>query len=169
MHAVFRKQSCFKSKQYPLYHVGCEGTDISMPVVGVVGVCVLLVAVAIVIIVLKNKKQHQPDAVQQPVVQQPVKQQTPAASNPDDSGYRVQCTSGALAGQRFMIRKYTDDFRRNNELCNVIFPETPGVSGKHCAVWYKHGKIFYKIWVLNMVLIFCPELVCSPISRLRLR
>ena len=31
---------------------------------------------------------------------------------------------------------------RNNELCNVIFPETPGVSGKHCAVWYKHGKIF---------------------------
>lgn len=122
---------------------GAEGTDISMPVVGVVGVCVLLVAVAIVIIVLKNKKQHQPDAVQQPVVQQEVKQQTPAASNPDDSGYRVQCTSGALAGQRFMIRKNTPMILgRNNELCNVIFPETPGVSGKHCAVWYKHGKIF---------------------------
>lgn len=98
------------------------------------------------LIVLKNKKQHQPDAVQQPVVQQEVKQQTPAASNPDDSGYRVQCTSGALAGQRFMIRKNTPMILgRNSELFNVIFPETP-VSVENIAQYgISMVRYFYKI------------------------
>ena len=49
----------------------------------------------------------------------------------------------ALAGKRFLIPK-TDPLilGRNRDLCNVVFPNTPGVSGKHCAVWFKHDKLF---------------------------
>ena len=101
------------------------------------------------IVASKNKRPSQPDAVQPPVepqpeIQQPVIQQpASAAANPNDSGYRLQCTSGALAGQRFMIRQDTPlVLGRNSDVCNVVFPGTPGVSGKHCSVWCQHGKIF---------------------------
>lgn len=121
----------------------------SMPVVAIVGVVAVAAVVVIVIVASKNKRPSQPDAVQPPVepqpdIQQPVIQQpASAATNPNDSGYRLQCTSGALAGQRFMIRQDTPlVLGRNSDVCNVVFPGTPGVSGKHCAVWYQHGKIF---------------------------
>lgn len=101
----FGSNSAFKSKQYPLYHVGC-GKYGYLHASCWGGRCLCDSGRSgNRYYCIKNKKQHQPDAVQQPVVKQEVKQQTPAASNPDDSGYRVQCTSGALAGQRFMIRK----------------------------------------------------------------
>lgn len=119
--------------------------SISLPVIAAIAVGVLLLAAVAVVLVRQNSKRQpipaQPQ-VAQPAIQQVVNPQI-AAPNPEDSGYRVQCTSGALAGQRFMIRKDTPIiFGRNSELCNVVFPGTPGVSGKHCTVWYKHGKIF---------------------------
>ena len=120
-----------------------------LPVVAIVAVIAVAAVVVIVIIASKNKRPSQPDAVQpsvepQPAIQQPVIQQpASAAANPNDSGYRLQCTSGALAGQRFMIRQDTPlVLGRNSDVCNVVFPGTPGVSGKHCAVWCQHGKIF---------------------------
>ena len=63
-----------------------------------------------------------------------------------DSGCRIQCSRGALAGQRFMLR--TDGrlkLGRNPAQCNVVYPEaTAGVSGLHCSVWYEGGKIFLR-------------------------
>lgn len=122
------------------YTLSDGGQSVNIWLPAVIGGAVLLVIV-IAIIVTRKKSQTAPTAAaeDQPVAPAP----SPAAPNPDDSGYRVQCTSGALAGQRFMIRKNDPlVFGRNGELCSVVFPGTPGVSGKHCAVWYKHGKIY---------------------------
>ena len=122
-------------------------SSIDLPVIVGIVAGVILAAVLIAVIVQKSRRHHQKKPMQQPVeqpmIQQPVAHPQIAASSPEDSGYRVQCTSGALAGQRFMIRMDTPIvFGRSGELCNVVFPGTPGVSAKHCAVWYKHGKIF---------------------------
>ncbi len=66
--------------------------------------------------------------------------------NPNDSGLRIQATSGALAGKRFMLR--TDAqliLGRDSSHCNVVFPiKTPGVSNQHCAVWVEKGKVYIR-------------------------
>ncbi len=105
------------------------------------GAGVIMVVGIILIAVMTGRR---PKAV--PVPEPPAPQPQPVvqpAANPEDSGYRLQCTSGALSGQRFMIRQNNPlVLGRNSELCNVVFPNTPGISGKHCAVWCKHGKIY---------------------------
>lgn len=68
------------------------------------------------------------------------------ASDPQDSGYRLQGVSGALEGRRFMVRKGAPlILGRNPEACNVVYPAgTAGVSGRHCMVFFDHGNIYIK-------------------------
>lgn len=97
----------------------------------------VVVVLAVVVIVFLNKKRANKSASSGTPY-------TPPAS-PEDSGFRLQCTGGALSGKRVMIRKRdTIVIGRNPSECNVIYPNTPGISGKHCAVWYEGGKILLK-------------------------
>lgn len=70
----------------------------------------------------------------------------PAAANAgaDDSGYRIQGVSGALAGQRYLLRNSGPVvLGRDPQRCNITFPaNTPGVSGRHCGVWVQGGKVY---------------------------
>lgn len=99
-----------------------------------VAVAVAILLAVITVIVLKKKKAAKPA---------PAPYAPPA--NPEDSGFRLQCTGGALSGRRTMIRKRdTIVIGRNPSECNIIYPNTPGISGKHCAVWCEGGKILLK-------------------------
>lgn len=126
-----------------------EDKPASSPIVWViVGVLAAAVVAAVAVLAVKKTKK-------QPVSANgsgPVYPKTtnvppapaPAPANPNDSGFRIQCASGALAGQRFMLRR---DARlalgRDSSRCNVVFPaSTPGVSGLHCCVWVEGGKVY---------------------------
>lgn len=103
--------------------------------IGIAATVVVILAI-VVIVFLKKKKADKSASSNTPC--------TPPA-NPEDSGFRLQCTGGALSGKRVMIRKRdTIVIGRNPSECNVIYPNTPGISGKHCAVWYEGGKILLK-------------------------
>lgn len=68
--------------------------------------------------------------------------QSPAGA--DDSDFRIQGVSGALAGQRFMLRKGSPVvLGRDPQRSNILFPkDTPGVSGRHCGLWVENGQVF---------------------------
>lgn len=104
-----------------------------------IGAAVAAVVIALAVVLTRKKAAPK----QSP---QPEPQPVPGpVTNPEDSGYRIQCTGGALAGQRIMLRKAdTLILGRNPAQCNVVFPDTPGISAKHCAVWYDSGKIYLK-------------------------
>ena len=65
---------------------------------------------------------------------------------PGDSGYRIECLAGALAGQRIMVKMSGSAiFGRNSASCNVVLPETtPGVSSRHCEVWLENGLLYIR-------------------------
>ena len=68
------------------------------------------------------------------------------SQNSDDSGWRIQGTAGAMAGKRIMIRKSGSVvIGRDQGQCNVVVPNgTPGVSGKHCEVFFQNGSVYIK-------------------------
>lgn len=114
-----------------------EETSNNLPLyIGIAAAVVVVLAVVVIVFLMKKKKANKSASSDASC--------TPPA-NPEDSGYRLQCTGGALSGRRTMIRKRdTIIIGRNPSECNLIYPNTPGVSGKHCAVWYENGKIMLK-------------------------
>lgn len=103
------------------------------------GVVVLLAIVLIVALRRKPKPE--------PIPPGPTPQPNPVPQpKPYDSGYRIQCSKGALSGQRFMLR--TDGkltIGRDGAKCNVVYPATtPGVSARHCTVWFEGGKVYLR-------------------------
>lgn len=120
----------------PFTLAGDEETSGNLPLYIGIAAAVVVVLAVVVIVFLKKKKANKSASSGTPY--------TPPA-NPEDSGFRLQCTGGALSGKRVMIRKRdTIVIGRNPSECNVIYPNTPGVSGKHCAVWFEDGKIYLK-------------------------
>lgn len=114
------------------YTLASGAAAVNPLVMAAAGVVVILLI--IVVFLLAKRK---------PSSRKPVSSSDIPAPTGEDSGYRLQGVSGALSGQRYMIRKSGSlMLGRNPELCNVIFPNVPGVSGKHCAVWYDHGKLY---------------------------
>ena len=61
-------------------------------------------------------------------------------------GFRIQGVSGALEGKRFLLPVGSPvTIGRDPKQCGVVFPpNTPGVSGKHCAVWVDQGRVYLK-------------------------
>ena len=118
--------------------------ELPLNLIAIAAVAVVAVIAVVAIVAAKGKKRKEAT----PAV--PVTPIAPVAPLPAaksyDSGYRIQGSKGALAGQRFMLR--TDGrltLGRNAGLCNVVFPDgTPGVSGVHCAVWFEGGKIYLR-------------------------
>lgn len=112
-------------------------------VVGIAVGAVLIIVAALIVISRKKKRVNS----KFPAPKMPSNERAAgAAQNPDDSGYRVQGVSGAMAGKRFMIRKASPlILGRDPSICNVVFPaNTAGVSKRHCQVWYDGGRIYLK-------------------------
>ena len=129
----------------PYALAGSSASNLPYIIGGAVLICAAVVVAAVLLTKGKRGK-HASQPLQKQTLPAPERVQprdTAAVGNPQDSGYRIQGTTGALAGKRFHIPK-TDPLilGRNRDLCNVVFPNTPGVSGKHCAVWFKHDKLF---------------------------
>lgn len=129
------------------YSTGAEKSGQGNLIVLILAGVVLIIAIAAIVIIMAAKKKKKKAASQFPAT-------APAASKSsagkgaksEDTGFRLQGVSGALAGQRFMIKKGTPlIIGRNPDICNVVYPSgTAGVSGKHCQVWYDGGSIYLK-------------------------
>ena len=76
----------------------------------------------------------------------PVPGPVPRPAAEGDSGFRIQGVSGALEGKRFLLPAGSPvTIGRDPKQCGVVFPpNTPGVSGKHCAVWVDQGRVYLK-------------------------
>lgn len=127
-----------------------QANNLLIPVMAGAVLLVIIMAVVIFIVLKKKKKK----------VSDQFPKTTPAASGAggkavssgagqpqsEDSGYRLQGVSEALAGRRFMIKRGNPlIIGRNPDTCNVVYPSgTAGVSGKHCQVWFDGGNIFIK-------------------------
>ncbi len=117
-----------------------------------VGLIILIAAIAlvviiavVVIIVVVGKKSNKTAAtapMPEPAPVPPVEPRTPV--NSDDSGFRVQGTSGALSGKRvYVSRSQPLVIGRDRDSCNLTVPEgTPGVSRQHCALSVKDGRLY---------------------------
>ena len=102
--------------------------------IALIGVAVL----AAVLFLLLRKKPKKADS-------HPAASSAPAASkSADDYGYRIQGVSGALEGKRFSVPAGKKTLiGRNPKECGISVPaDTPGVSGKHCAVWIEKGAVY---------------------------
>lgn len=74
-------------------------------------------------------------------VQPPVPAQPPIAAAPSGMGSSLQldCLSGPLKGQRYVIGAGGLMFGRDTD-CHVRFPaETPGISRHHCCIRWQNG------------------------------
>lgn len=74
-------------------------------------------------------------------VQPPVSVQPPVAAAPSGMGSSLQldCLSGPLKGQRYVIGAGGLMFGRDTD-CHVRFPaETPGISRHHCCIRWQNG------------------------------
>ena len=62
----------------------------------------------------------------------------------DSSSFRLQCISGAFAGQRFAVNG-TMRIGRDPSRNDLVFPaDTKGISGAHCVVTVEGGRLYVK-------------------------
>ncbi len=124
--------------------------DSGFPVVWVIVGVVAAAAIVAAVLVLGKRKAPAPAKEAAAVPPSPAPAPNFPATAPaapaaaDDSGYRIQGVSGALAGQRFMLRNSSPVvLGRDRQRSNILFPQdTPGVSGRHCGLWVESGKVY---------------------------
>lgn len=134
------------------YTLGTEKVQESNPAIPiVVGAALLVIVIAVIIIIVMNKKKKASGQFPKttPAGSGALGKPGPSgAGQPqtEDSGYRLQGVSGALAGKRFMVKRGNPlVIGRNPDICNVVYPSgTAGVSGKHCQVWVDGGTVYIK-------------------------
>lgn len=108
------------SRQVPLF--GRTGFIVLLAVVMLAGAAVA------VLLILRANKNKKPQASAAPAAKAPVQE----AGKPE-----LLCVSGQFAGKTFSISEGLLSIGRDPKRCNIIFHEnTPGVSGKHCEVYF---------------------------------
>ena len=145
-----------KSNGVPYEMAGGRNLLIVWIAAGAVVVIGIVIAVAVLLVKRKGAAQTPAQVVVPASV--PVEQKStvapsdrtiappPPAPVSSDSGFRIQGVAGALEGKRFRIDKTGQVvLGRDPQRCGVVFPaDTPGVSGRHCAVWFEDGGVFLK-------------------------
>ncbi len=125
-----------------------DPNDVNVGLIVLIAAIALVVIVAVVVIIVVVSKKSNKTAAAAPMPEPaPVPQSEPMPRTPvnsDDSGFRVQGTSGALNGKRVYISKSQPlVIGRDRDSCNMALPEsTPGVSRQHCALSVKDGKLY---------------------------
>lgn len=115
---------------YDVY-VPKTGPSRALILIAAIAAVVIVAAVVLAVVLVRRKKkdaQAQPDGA------------------PNDSGYRLQGVSGVMEGKRFRLNRHeTVVLGRDPDQCGVVFPaNTPGVSGRHCAVWTDGTNVYLK-------------------------
>ena len=116
--------------EYDVY----TGETNSLPVI-IAGAAVAIIAVVAVALGKKGKKNK--DAGNDNAK---VSKTVPA----DGSSFRLQCVSGAFAGQRFAVNGSVR-IGRDPSRSDLVFPaDTKGISGAHCVVYVEGGRLYVK-------------------------
>lgn len=117
----------------------------------ILGAVVVAGGVAAVLVVASRRSKSSPTPTQTKGMEEapspgPVPGPVPRPAAEGDSGFRIQGVSGALEGKRFLLPAGSPvTIGRDPKQCGVVFPpNTPGVSGKHCAVWVDQGRVYLK-------------------------
>lgn len=114
-----------------------------------IAVAVLVAVIVVILVVVKTRKkpandipQPAPYAPAAPVA--PASSTGPAASIPNDSGFRIQGVSGRFAGKRYAING-TVRIGRDTTQCQITYPEgSQGISRVHCELILVNGKLYLK-------------------------
>lgn len=121
-----------------------EENELPVGVIIAAAAAVVVVAVILVLVLGKRKTQAANPQSSAPAPN-PVPTPQPGLA-PSDSGFRIQGVSGALEGRRYRVPKSGSIILgRDESQCGVAFPDnTPGVSARHCAVWFENGSVYLK-------------------------
>ena len=115
--------------QYDVY----TGKANSLPVI-IAAAAIAAIAVAAAVLGKKGRKNNNGTE------NSDISKTTPA----DCSSYRLQCISGAFAGQRFAVNG-TVRMGRDPSRSDLVFPaDTKGISGAHCVVYVEGGRLYVK-------------------------
>lgn len=115
--------------QYDVY----TGKTNSLPVI-IAAAAIAAIAVAAAVLGKKGRKNNNGTE------HSDISKTTPA----DCSSYRLQCISGAFAGQRFAVNG-TVRMGRDPSRSDLVFPaDTKGISGAHCVVYVEGGRLYVK-------------------------
>ena len=115
--------------QYDVY----TGKTNSLPVI-IAAAAIAAIAVAAAVLGKKGRKNNNGTE------NSDISKTTPA----DCSSYRLQCISGAFAGQRFAVNG-TVRMGRDPSRSDLVFPaDTKGISGAHCVVYVEGGRLYVK-------------------------
>ena len=130
-----------------------SGSGIGTGTVVIVAVILAALIMAVLLVVRKRKGAKAVEREKVAVAQRTAGLETEQTASAvtsgaasGDSGYRIQGVSGVLEGKRFLISSQGPVILgRDPERCGVVFPaDTPGVSGRHCAVWFDNGSVYIK-------------------------
>ena len=116
--------------EYDVY----TGETSSLPLI-IAGAAIAVIAIVAIALGKKGKKNKDAGADNSNV-----SKTIPA----DSSSFRLQCISGAFAGQRFAVNG-TMRIGRDPSRNDLVFPaDTKGISGAHCVVTVEGGRLYVK-------------------------
>lgn len=95
-----------------------------------------------ILLVLNAKRKKESGGIASPAAQASLK---PQAVPQEAMKPELFCVSGQFSGKSFSLAEGRLNIGRDPKRCNIIFHEnTPGVSGKHCEVYYDRstGKFY---------------------------
>lgn len=105
-----------------------------------IAIALVVAAGAAVAVVMILKKKNTPAPVPAPIAPTAAAPQAPAA----DPRPRLQCLSGALAGQRYTLEG-TVRIGRDPARNDLVLPaSTQGISGVHCVISVENGIVWLK-------------------------
>ena len=121
------------------YDVAAGGNQILVILIAVAAAAVVAAVVILLVVKGKKKKGQKDGGVDS-------RGKEKKGSDANDSGFRIQGVAGALEGRRYLIgRTGSVILGRDPAQCGVVFPsDTPGVSSRHCAVWFENGGVYLK-------------------------
>lgn len=110
-----------------------------LPVIIIVAAAIVAIFIILIVVRVIVKKKNPPRIQYSGAGPIPT-----ASSDPSgDSGYRIECVGGALAGKKIMI-KTTGALVIGSRpgMCSVVIPGNPaGVGSRHCEVWFNGSGV----------------------------
>lgn len=121
----------------PYEMAGSAGSGVNIMVISAIAVIVIAAGVIGVLLVMNNKKKGQ---------------KSPKAQSTNTSVKKavIRSMSAQHAGKAFPVGKAPVIIGRNAKECVVVYKEeTPGVSGKHCSIYYRSDTGVFTLTDLN--------------------
>lgn len=121
----------------PYEMAGSAGSGVNIMVISAIAVIVIAAGVIGVLLVMNNKKKGQKSTKAQ-------------STNTSVKKAVIRSMSAQHAGKAFPVGKAPIIIGRNAKECVVVYKEeTPGVSGKHCSIYYRSDTGVFTLTDLN--------------------